>query len=146
MKRATSRCSTKRFSSPDAIPMRMSAWLFGPARRRCRCTGSHPNTCASNGLCIEPIVSVNRPARRSSEVLRRLVIAARGLEEQRGPVSDVLSRITPNSCVSDVLTLVDYFLVNRVSPDCSLISPIPVALENLHPYVRCGTPQHDFLD
>lgn len=93
-------------SAPYAMPMRMSAWLFGPARRRCRCAGSHPNTCASNGLRIEPIVSVNRPARRSSEVLRRLVIVVRGLEEQRGPVSDVLSRITPNSYVSDVVTLV----------------------------------------
>ena len=55
---------------------------------------------------IEPPVCVKTPAPRCSEVVRRSVTSAPVPEGQLSIVSDVLSRMRTNSCVSVVLTLV----------------------------------------
>jgi hypothetical protein len=106
MKTATFRCSTKRLASPHARPMSLSEWSFGPARKPFRCTGPRPNRGGSNGSRIEPTASVERPALLCSEVMRRPVTSAPVPEGQLGIVSDILSRMKTNSCVSNVLTLV----------------------------------------
>src|SRR5207249_4436623 len=93
MKTTISRCSMKRFASPHARPMSLSAWLFGLARKPFRCTGPRPNRGGSNGSRIEPTASVTRPTLLCSEVMRRPVTSAPVPEGQVGTVSDVLSRM-----------------------------------------------------